>query len=395
MKKKIIPQVRFPQFRNTEGWEEKTLSQLGKLVTQKNKENKINRVLTNSAIDGIIDQRDYFDKDIANKDNLDGYYVVEFGDYVYNPRISNIAPVGPISKNKIGVGVMSPLYTVFRFVNKSNDFYEHYFKTSHWYKHLRYNSNTGARFDRMSITISDFMNTPLLCPSLPEQHKIAACLTSLDTLITAQSQKLAALKAHKKGLMQQLFPQEGEKVPQLRFKKWENTEGWKEMTLGEICSNISSGKDKSNVNGEYDLYGSTGIIGKTDSGNFDGHFILIARVGANAGQLNKVNRINKKFGVTDNTLVVYLDNTENIDFIFYLLDKLDLNKMVFGSGQPLITGGLLKALSINLPKPAEQSHIAACLTSLDGLIASETERLAAFKRHKVGLLQQLFPLAVE
>ncbi|MDO9844573.1 hypothetical protein Q7480_06040 [Glaesserella parasuis] len=87
---------------------------LANRVTVKNKDNAIIRVLTNSANDGVIDQGDYFDRDIANKNNLDGYYIIEFGDYVYNPRISNLAPVGPISKNKVGIGVMSPLYTVFR-----------------------------------------------------------------------------------------------------------------------------------------------------------------------------------------------------------------------------------------------------------------------------------------
>ena len=164
---------------------------------------------TNSANDGVVDQSDYFDREIANKDNLNGYYIVEIGDYVYNPRISTAAPVGPISKNKISQGVVSPLYTVFRFHQISNDFYEHYFKTNRWHKYLQYVSNSGARHDRMNITNDDFMAMPVPILSFEEQQKIADCLSSIDELIALEEQEINTLKRHKKGLMQQLFPQVG------------------------------------------------------------------------------------------------------------------------------------------------------------------------------------------
>jgi type I restriction enzyme, S subunit len=131
---------------------------------------------------------------------------MDVGDYVYNPRISVTAPVGPISKNKIGKGVMSPLYTVFRFNNNNNDFYEQYFKTTCWHKYVKGISNAGARHDRMSMSNIDFMNILLPVPSPYEQQKIANCLSSVDDLINAQKQKTDALKNHKKGLVQQLFP---------------------------------------------------------------------------------------------------------------------------------------------------------------------------------------------
>ena len=98
---------------NYEKWSTRKLKTLAKRKTKKNKDEEITRVLTNSAVDGVVDQRDFFDKDIAVKGNLEGYYIVNQGDYVYNPRVSATAPVGPISKNKLGKGVMSPLYTVF------------------------------------------------------------------------------------------------------------------------------------------------------------------------------------------------------------------------------------------------------------------------------------------
>lgn len=233
--------------------------------------------------------------------------------------------------------------------------------------------------------LSDFN---IYVPSIDEQQKIADCLSSLDDLITAETQKLDALKDHKKGLMQQLFPGEGEMEPKLRFEEFSGAKEWEEKTLGGICSNIASGKDRIAEDGEYNLYGSTGIIGKTNSISYNGNFILVARVGANAGLLTKAN---SKFGVTDNTLVLFLNDSENLDFVFYSLERFGLNKLVFGSGQPLITGGQLKSLIIYLPKPKEQNKIAECLFSLEELITAQTEKIAELQKHKKGLLQGLFP----
>ena len=198
------PALRFPEFRDTGDWITSVLDSLAKRVTNKNKYG-ISHVLTNSAIDGVVDQREYFDRDIANKDNLKRYYIVDEGDYVYNPRISSIAPVGPISKNKLGKGVMSPLYIVFRFDNSDNSFYEHYFKSTHWHFYIHTVSNSGARHDRVSISTNDFEQMPVPAPGLKEQQQIADFLSSVDELINAQTEKLEALKVYKKGLLQQMF----------------------------------------------------------------------------------------------------------------------------------------------------------------------------------------------
>ncbi len=223
-----------------------------------------------------------------------------------------------------------------------------------------------------------------------EQQKIADCLTSLDELIAAHGRKLEALRAHKKGLMQQLFPREGETLPRLRFPQFRGP--WKNSTLGTVSESISSGKDKIDPAGRIDLYGSTGVIGKTSSGSYSGTFLLAARVGANAGLLTKATG---SFGVTDNTLVIILKDRSCIDFIFHYLDNLDLNQLIFGSGQPLITGGQLKGLPVYLPEEPERNRVAGCLSSLDALVAAEVGNLAALKTHKDGLMQQLFPSAEE
>lgn len=202
--KNSTPQLRFPEFKGD--WEVKKLGEIANRVTSRNKDKSETRVLTNSATEGVLDQNAYFDRDIAVKENTDNYHIVEINDFVYNPRISSSAPVGPISRNKIGQGIMSPLYTVFRLKSENINFLEHFFSTTIWHKYLKSVANYGARFDRMAISTDDFYSMPILLPSLPEQQKIADCLSALDEEITAQQQQVEALKKHKKGLMQQLFP---------------------------------------------------------------------------------------------------------------------------------------------------------------------------------------------
>lgn len=238
--------------------------------------------------------------------------------------------------------------------------------------------------------ISIFSKLPVPVPAcFEEQQKIADCLSSLDALIAAQAERIDALKTHKKGLMQQLFPREGETIPRLRFPEFREAGEWEPKFLGAICDNISSGKDKSDSEGLYDLYGSTGIIGKTANGSYSGVYILVARVGANAGALTKSEGT---FGVTDNTLVLHLKDLEMINFVYFWLDRVGLNKLVFGSGQPLVTGKQLKELELCFPSHKEQEEIANCLLSLDDLIVTHTEKLDALKNHKQGLIQQLFPI---
>ncbi len=181
-------------------------------------------------------------------------------------------------------------------------------------------------------------------------------------------------------------------VPKLRFPEFKDSGDWEDAPLESLCSNVASGKDRIDISGDYDLYGSTGIIGKTNDCSYEGDYILVARVGANAGLLT---RTNGKFGVTDNTLVIFLKPTENIDFIYSTLERFGLNKLVFGSGQPLITGGQLKNLIVLFPKPKEQQKIADCLSSLDEFITAQNQKFEALKAHKKGLMQQLFPVEGE
>lgn len=202
------PRLRFPEFHNAGPWQVKRLGEIAVRVTDRNSTGRNTRVLTNSAELGVVDQRDFFNKDIAVKENLAGYTLVKMDDFVYNPRISASAPVGPISRNKIAGGVMSPLYTIFRVGAGCLDFLEFFFQTNVWHPYMRAVGSSGARHDRLSVSIGDFLSLPVLFPIEGEQKKIADCLIALDDLIRVQGETIEALKTHKRGLMQKLFPQE-------------------------------------------------------------------------------------------------------------------------------------------------------------------------------------------
>jgi type I restriction enzyme S subunit len=186
-------------------WDVKDLGDIAARSAAKNKDLEYMRVLTNSAVHGVIDQRDFFDKDIANSENLGGYYIIKKGGFVYNPRISVSAPVGPIKRNNLGDGVMSPLYSVFRFHDENTDFFDQYFQTTLWHDYMKSVANYGARHDRMAITIGDLMGLPLPFPHPDEQRKIANALAAMDAKIQAVADQVAKLETFKKGLLQQMF----------------------------------------------------------------------------------------------------------------------------------------------------------------------------------------------
>ena len=200
-----VPEVRFPGF--TDSWEQRKLGEISKKVTKKNKDNTYTETLTNSAEYGIINQRDFFDKDISNQKNLSGYYVVQPDDFVYNPRISNLAPVGPIKRNKLGrTGVMSPLYYIFKVHDIDKNYLEKYFSTTNWHRFMELNGDSGARSDRFSIKASVFKEMPIPIPnSNGEQKQIGDFFNQFDTLIALHQRKLEHLELLKKGLLQQMF----------------------------------------------------------------------------------------------------------------------------------------------------------------------------------------------
>jgi len=302
-------------------------------------------------------------------------------EYLYDGESVCIGRKGTIDKPRFIDGKFWTVDTLFfthSWNNSNPKFVYSLFQKINWKK---YNEASGvpslskATIEKIKVDIP---------PSLDEQQKIATFLSTIDQKIEQLTKKKTLLESYKKGVMQKIFSQ------QIRFKRDDGGEfeDWEEKRLEILAKSIRSGKTKPNEKGNFNVYGSTGIIGKNEEYTHHGEYILVARVGANAGLTNLVD---DKFSVTDNTLIISTRHELVVTkFIFIFLQQYNLNRLVFGSGQPLITGKQLKSLKIKLPPKMEQQKIANFLTSLDQKITQTTQQIEAMKRFKKGLLQGMF-----
>ena len=269
--KRRVPKLRFPGF--TEDWEQRKLSDISTKVTTKNVDVHYTETLTNSAEQGIISQVDFFDKEISNKDNINGYYIVENHDFIYNPRISTLAPVGPINQNKLNrTGIMSPLYTVFRASKVDLGFLEWYFQSNHWHRYMKLNGDSGARADRIAIKDSTFFDMPIKTPvNIKEQVLIGETLEKFNQYITLHQRKLDNLKLKKKTLLQKLFPKNGERYPELRFPGF--TDAWEQCKLSDVLVERNEQQVETR---EYPLMSFVQGLGVTPKGErYDRSFLVL------------------------------------------------------------------------------------------------------------------------
>lgn len=190
----------------SDDWKNIKLSDISTKVVEKNVNYQYKEVLTNSAEFGIVNQQDYFDKSIANPKSLSDYYVIHPNDFVYNPRISRLAPVGPVRRNKTGrIGVMSPLYYVFKIDGVDPTFLEYFFKNNGWHRFMYANGDTGARADRFAIKDKVFEQMPIQLPSKDEQEALGTSLKALERLIAEFLKRLDNLKKLKEYLLSSVF----------------------------------------------------------------------------------------------------------------------------------------------------------------------------------------------
>ena len=404
------PSIRFKGY--TEPWEQRKLGEVSEKVKEKNSDNLYSSVLTNSAEFGIIPQRDFFDKDIANEKSLNGYYIVKQDDFVYNPRISNHAPVGPIKRNRLNeVGVMSPLYYVFRTHNIENSYLATYFDATYWHKFMKLNGDSGARADRFAIKDSLFIEMPIPFPPLPEQTAIGSFFKELDQLITLQQRELELMKEGKKTLLSKMFPKDGENFPEIRFPSFTNA--WEQRKLGAYLT-VSKNR---NVDGEYDksdvlsVSGDYGIVNqiKFQGRSFAGASVLpygIVETGdvvytksplkANPYGIIKTNH--GKNGIVSTLYAVYkVNNVSNGIFVeYYFDDNLRLNKYL----KPLVNKGAKNDMKVTdenvlkgdviFPSFPEQTAIGSFFQELDQLITLQQRELEILKTMKSTLLKAMF-----
>ena len=189
------------------GFETVQLSVIFKKVSRRNNKGEIKNVITNSAEYGLIPQRDFFDKDIAVEGNTSNYYVIEQGDFVYNPRKSNTAPYGPFNRyEREERGIISPLYTCLVLqADIEPSYLVWYFKSDAWYRYIYDNGSQGVRHDRVSMTDDLLMGIPVIVPSKEAQLKIAKLLDCLESRFQTELSQYESLKSIRMALLQQLF----------------------------------------------------------------------------------------------------------------------------------------------------------------------------------------------
>ena len=307
----------------------------------------------------------YDDASLAN------YKKVEQGDFIIHLRSFE---GGLEMANEDGI--VSPAYTILRCKKPhSSLFYEAYFHTDEFINHILSKSVEGIR-DGRQISYEAFKWLGLPYCDVSEQERIAQLFCTLSHRIEKQQQMVDALKKYKRGLIKLVF----EKVM---------SEAHYQLPLSDLCISISSGRTTVNEsNGRYPLFGSTGIVGMTNTIEHDGDIVMVARVGANAG---KVNFFSGRCGVTDNTLVIRVkENTIHPKFLAYFLENFDLHKLIFGSGQPLVTGGQLKKIQSPVIAYKAQLLFTRSLESLDRIIGTQDTYMEKLIQLKSGLMQRLF-----
>ncbi len=248
------------------------------------------------------------------------------------------------------------------------------------------------------IQVESFLSFPIAVPAmLAEQQEIANCLTSLDELIAAQGQEVETLKAHKKGLMQQLFPREGETSPRLRFPEFRDKPAWEIKPLSRVAENLDNKRvpitEKYRTKGEVPYYGASGIVDYVNGHIFDEDLLCVSEDGANlvARTYPIAFAISGKTWVNNHAHVLRFDDSATQKIVEVYLNATDLRDFITGMAQPKLNRAMLDTIPIPLPRMAEQQRIADCLSALDARIVAEVDKLAALKTHKKGLMQQLFP----
>lgn len=396
------PKVKFKGFEGE--WSKVKLCSISKKVTTRNMDMKYTTTLTNSAEHGIIDQLAFFDHQVSNNDNISGYYVVENGDFVYNPRISALAPVGPINQSQIGyTGVMSPLYYVFRVDGVDTDYLSYYFKTTLWHQYLKDVGNSGARFDRLAITDGDFQEMPISLPTnREEQHAIASYFRTLDAKLQASAKKVESLKKLKSASLVAMFPQQGETTPKVRFKGFEGE--WSTNNLGSIFAE----RIESNENGEMlSVTMNNGIIRSSDNGRFDNSnsdkskykVVKIGDIAYNSMRMwQGASGVSQYEGIVSPAYTVVTPSVDvDTDFFGYLFKTDDVIRLFKLNSQGLTSDNwnlkypAFSRICVSYPESKEeQQAIASFFRSLDRKIALETARLEKLKQIKLACLDKMF-----
>ncbi len=417
-KSALVPRLRFPEFRKAGKWAIPKLEDISISVEERVGDRKLIPVSISAGI-GFVPQAEKFGRDISgNQYRL--YTVVRDGDFVYNKGNSLKFPQGCVYDLQGWGEVAAPnVFICFRLkAGYENGFFRQCFEQNAHGLQLRKHITSGARSNGLlNISREAFFGVKIPTPRHDEQQKIADCLSSLDDLITVETQKLDALKTHKKGLMQQLFPREGETVPRLRFPEFSEAADWKEKRLEDLAKR-GSGHTPSKAHPEY-YDGGIKWVSLADSKRLDaglitetGVEISVEGIANSSAVLHPAGSVllsrdaavgksavmGEAMAVSQHFIVWTCKPTRLSNwFLYYSLQQ---RKPVFervATGSTIKTIGLPFFIDIRIKAPTlpEQEMIAACLLTLDEHITAQSQKIDALKTHKKGLMQQLFPVLDE
>ena len=403
---KKSPQLRFEGF--TDDWEERKLSSISERVTRKNKNNESTLPLTISAQDGLIDQNDFFNKQVASRD-VTGYFLVKNGEFAYNKSYSNGYPWGAIKRlDKYDMGVLSTLYIVFRPTEINSQFLVSYYDTTRWYREVSKNAAEGARnHGLLNIAPTDFFNTLLVVPKIvDEQEKIGSFFKQMDNTIALHQRKLDLLKEQKKGYLQKMFPKNGAKVPELRFAGF--ADDWEESKLGDVLSERNDQMPETN---EYPLMSFVQGKGVTPKGERYNRSFLVkdsekkykkTELGDFIYSSNNLETGSIGFNRTGKAVIspVYSifksKKSRESQFIGIMSARKDfISKMVrfrqgVVYGQWRIHESDFLNIDMKMPNDKEQQLIISFFENIDKTIALHQRKLDLLKEQKKGFLQKMF-----
>lgn len=410
----LVPKLRFPEFRKSEGWKSITLQEASTPVTGRIGERKLTPVSISAGI-GFVPQTEKFGRDISgNQYQL--YTLVSDGDFVYNKGNSLKFPQGCVYQLQGWGQVAAPnVFICFRLKEGYSDgFFQNCFEQNMHGRQLKKHITSGARSNGLlNISKENFFGVEIPTPNPAEQEKIAECLSSVDEVIAAQARKVDTLKTHKKALMQQLFPREGETQPRLRFPEFRGKQEWVSEALGNLFETASGGTpsraEKSYWNGDIpwittslvdfrvivhaEEFVSAEGLKNSSAKLFPKGTVLMAMYGQGKtrGQVALLG-----IEASTNQACAAILPREGIDpyFVFAnLAGRYDeIREMSNSGGQENLSQGLIRQIRFSFPLDRdEQRKLTSCLSYFDALIVAATEKREALKRHKRGLMQQLFP----
>ena len=417
-KKAVVPRLRFPEFRDAGPWEVKRLGEVGTIIKGKGiskSDIKPNGILPCIRYGELYTHYREVIRTIVSFTDADP------GDLVLSQHNDLIIPASGETKEDIATAscVMLDGVALGGDLNIFRSPIDGRFLAYYVRGNLKTQIAKVAQGDSVvHLYPSQLEKVELGVPHEPaEQQKIADCLSSLDEVIELQAKKLEALKAHKKGLMQQLFPREGETTPRLRFPEFRDAGPWEVKRLGEICSFLKGkGLPKTAITAEgsvpcihygelFTEYGE--VIRKvksctnttTDSVLSEEDDVLMPTSDVTPNGLAKASCIKEKNVVLGGDILVIRPNKQQV-FGEYLsryirYQEKDVLRLVTGTTVFHLYGNAISHLRVSLPRVSEQQKIADCLSSLDELIELQAKQLEALKAHKKGLMQQLFPQEID